>query len=65
MDPYKHCKSNGVLLFRHVFRQNKSSLFGLMKMSSLDKAKKKAEEDKKRAEAAKKEYVEKTTKKME
>jgi hypothetical protein len=36
-----------------------------MKMAFSDKAKKKAEEDKKRAEAAKKEYVEKTTKKME
>jgi|GEM_PF-6424265 len=34
-------------------------------MSVLDRAKKKAEEDKKRTEAAKKEYVEKTTKKME
>jgi hypothetical protein len=53
------------MLFRYVFRQNKGSLFGVMKMSFSDKAKKKAEEDKKRVEAAKKEYIEKTTKKME
>jgi hypothetical protein len=36
-----------------------------MKMPFQDKAKKKVAEDAKRAEAAKKEYVEKTTKKME
>ena len=51
------------MLFRYVFRQNKNSLFGVMKMSFSDKSKKKTEEDTKRAlEAAKKEAVEKTKK---
>jgi colicin import membrane protein len=42
-------------MLRYVVRENKNSLFGVMKMSFLKDAKKKAEEEAKRAaEAAKK-----------